>query len=428
MANILLTFLGRNRYERCVYFNPQTKEKSSVVRFVQEAICQLNCQQWTEQDRIIIFLTKDARKANWEGSVYEKEADDPHGLEYKLSTLGLKATIETHEIKEGFDENEIWENFKTIYDCINNRDAIHLDITNAFRSIPIFATTLVNYAEFLKKGVRLKAVHYGIFEKLGTVREIQEKYPNPNDRLVPILDLKGIAELQDWTNAANDFLLHGNASALAKQAELARFPSSREFALNLRALTEAFSTVRGKQITEGAIFSDLHKNIKDIESHAPLPLKPILDRINTELDEFKEGDIFNGFRAIDWCIRHKLYQQGITLMREVIVSYVCQIENRDAQKRRDREVIEKAFGYAKAKRFKPGEAHDLKPEIMRIASTELVQKISPIYNVISFEYRNDINHGGYVANAKESSEFITILVKKYDALKEIIAFDTVTKL
>ena len=424
MPNILLSFVGRNRYERCVYFNPQTNEKSSVVRFVSEAICELNCQKWTEQDRIIIFLTKDARAANWDGVFYKDDPDDNLGLKERLSNLGLKAKIEAHEIKEGFDEAEIWDNFQTIFDCINERDAIYLDITNAFRSIPIFATTLVHYAEFLKKGVQLKAVHYGIFEKLGMVYEVKQKYPNPADRLVPILDLKGIAQLQDWTSAANDFLLHGNATALAKQAEIAKFPSSREFAFNLNALTGVFSTVRGKTITEGTVFSDLHKNIQDIEASAPRPLKPILDKIDTELTAFGQDDILNGFRAIDWCLRHKLYQQGITLMREVIVSYICQLENLGPNNRDSRSLIEKVFGFAKARRFNPKEkiTPEMKLDIERIAQTRIVQRLSPIYSVISFEYRNDINHGGYLANAKESDEFVLILMRKYDELKTIIAF------
>ena len=249
-----------------------------MVRFVTAAICELNCRNWTAQDRIIVFLTKDARTANWEGKNYENDPDDPDGLNIKLQKLRLKATIKTYEIKEGFDETDIWANFQTIFDTINERDSIHLDITNAFRSIPIFATTLMNYAEFLKKGVQLKAIHYGIFEKLGMVREVVAKYPNPADRLVPILDLKGIAQLQDWTSAANDFLKHGNGTALGKLAEMDKFSNSREFAYNLNALTGVFSTVRGKQITEGAVFVDLQNNIKDIEAHAPRPLKPILEK------------------------------------------------------------------------------------------------------------------------------------------------------
>ena len=132
----------------------------------------------------------------------------------------------------------------------------------------------------------------------------------------------------------------------------------------------------------------------------------------------------NGFRAIEWCLNHKLYQQGITLMREVIVSYVCQLENRNHEQRDDRVLIEKAFGFAKAGRFnfKDKLTEEQKADIERIARTPIVRRLMPIYSTISFEYRNDINHGGYVANAKEASEFVIIVTRKYDELKNIIAF------
>ncbi|MBL7815770.1 MAG: TIGR02221 family CRISPR-associated protein [Saprospiraceae bacterium] len=440
MPKVLLSFIGRNKYERCVYVNPQTQEQSPVVRFVTEAICVLNCQNWTENDRIFIFLTPDARTANWLGKAYENDPDDTLGLKERLNNLGLKAKIEPIEIKEGFDETEIWANFQTIFDCINERDAIYLDITNAFRSIPIFATTLMNYTEFLKKGVNLKAIYYGIFEKLGPVYEVVKKYPNPADRLVPILDLKSIVELQDWTSAANDFLQHGNATALAKQAEMAKFPSSREFAVNLNALTGAFSTVRGKKMTTGLVFSDLRQNIQDIERDAPRPLKPILEKINAELQPFQSDDILNGFRAIEWCLNHKLYQQGITLMREAIVSYIGHKLGLDFSNKNERAIVEKAFTIQLQKlpphptpqivqkalrQFTPPRglsAEDFVNGITLVCRNPTFRALHPIYTEISYEYRNDINHGGYMSDAKESDEFVLILFRKYDELKKIIAF------
>ena len=347
MSNVLLSFVGRNRYEQCVYGNAQTGQYSTVVRFVQEAICQLHCRTWTADDRIVIFLTPNARAANWLGEVYRDDPDDKRGLEQALMDLNLKAAIHVESISEGMDEVEIRQNFKTVFDALQEGDLVYLDITNAFRSIPVFAAVLSNYAEFLK-GVRLKSIFYGIFERLGSVAEVRKKYPNPADRRVPILDLKSIVQLQDWTSAANDFLTHGNTTALARMASVTTQGNKsllpKDFGTNLSAITGIFSTVRGKEMMEGDVFQRLRQNITDIEQTIGLePLVPILHKVRDSLDAFKQQDIKNGFRAIEWCIDHQLVQQGITLFRETIVSYICHQMQMDFQRRDHRGLVEKVF-------------------------------------------------------------------------------------
>ena len=245
MSNVLLSFVGRNRYERCVYFDSATNSQSKVVRYIQEALCEVYCQSWLSSDRVVIFLTPNARKANWEGSVYADDKEDSRGLEEALLGLKLRPSIHVEMIKEGFEEREMWQNFKTVFDSIEEGDTVYLDITNAFRSIPLFATVLSNYAEFLK-GVKIKSVFYGIFERLGSTMDVKKNYPNAEDRRVPILDLKGLVDLQDWTSAANDLLKHGNATGLARMARVTNQSKNKampdDFANNLDAITGVFST------------------------------------------------------------------------------------------------------------------------------------------------------------------------------------------
>jgi CRISPR-associated Csx2 family protein len=423
MANVLLSFVGRNRYEQCVYGDTQTAQYSTVVRFVQDAICQLHCRNWSADDRIVIFLTPNARLANWEGATYKDDPNDTRGLETTLMDLQLNPSIHVQSIYEGMDEKEIQQNFSIIYEALNEGDLVYLDITNAFRSIPVFAAVLSNYAEFLK-GVRLKSIFYGIFERLGSPVDVRKNYPNPADRRVPILDLKSIVQLQDWTSAANDFLTHGNTAALSRMAHLTtqsnRALLPKDFGSNLEALTGVFSTVRGKEIADGDVFTRLRQNIEDIEQTAGLePLVPILQKVRDSLSPFKQEDILNGFRAIEWCIEHQFVQQGITLFRETIVSYICHRCQMDFQRREHRGLIERTFqlyGRSKDMLLKEPDYEKVRP----LFREPLVGKLHPLYQEVSFQYRNDINHGGYLKGSKEAFEFVIILRRKFEELKKII--------
>lgn len=423
MANVLCSFVGRNRYEQCVYGDASTGQYSSVVRFVQDAICQLHCRTWTKEDRIVIFLTPNARYANWEGNAYKDDPLDARSLETALLDLNMKPSIHIESIYEGMDEKEIRQNFNILYEALNEGDLVYLDITHAFRSIPVFAAVLSNYAEFLK-GVRLKSIFYGIFERLGSPADVRKNFPNPADRRVPILDLKSIVQLQDWTSAANDFITHGNTSALSRMAHLTtqnnRSLLPNDFGRNLEALTGVFSTVRGKEIVQGDVFSRLRQNINDIEQTSGLePLVPILHKVRDSLSPFKQEDIKNGFRAIEWCIEHQLFQQGITLFRETIVSYICHRSQLDFQRREHRGLVERTFqlyGRSKDVLLKEPDYEKVRP----LFREPLVGKLHPLYQEVSFQYRNDINHAGYLQGSKEAFEFVIILRRKFEELKKII--------
>lgn len=223
------------------------------------------------------------------------------GLKYQFERLNLPCQVKPIlGFKEGLGEEDIWKNFKLIFECLQEKDEVWLDITNAFRSIPLFAAVLVHYAKFLKN-IETKSVYYGAFEALGVPAfKVDAVIPEETKRLVPILNLSNILDLQAWTTAANDFLSHGNSSEL-KRLSVLKMPHST-LASDLDAFTNALATVRGKQIENGAIF----QNVKiAIEALTPAedthPLNALLRKINEELDAFQTNDLQNGIRAVEWC-------------------------------------------------------------------------------------------------------------------------------
>ena len=78
----LLTFLGNGEYGEGFY--TYRGRKATKSRFVQTAIYELFCQEFTDKDQIIIFLTEEAESKNWKDRIgeYGKNKDkklDGHG-------------------------------------------------------------------------------------------------------------------------------------------------------------------------------------------------------------------------------------------------------------------------------------------------------------------------------------------------------------
>lgn len=63
MTNKLLSFLGAGKYLEAYYVYNENKT-SKPRQFIQEALTELLCKEWTREDKIIILLTETARNKN----------------------------------------------------------------------------------------------------------------------------------------------------------------------------------------------------------------------------------------------------------------------------------------------------------------------------------------------------------------------------
>ena len=121
---VFISFLGTNNYVLCRY----DIGEAAPVRFVQEALIEHFCKEWSEDDRILIFCTSKektgengSKEINWFDNGQPRVTDESEkiGLQHRLQDLkariGLKAQIEEHDIKAGFTEEEIWDIFDTVY-------------------------------------------------------------------------------------------------------------------------------------------------------------------------------------------------------------------------------------------------------------------------------------------------------------------------
>jgi hypothetical protein len=340
------------------------------------------------------------------------------GLEYQFKMLKLPCQVKPIlGFKEGLGEEQIWQNFKLIFECLQEKDEVWLDITNAFRSIPLFAAVLVHYVKFLKQ-IETKSVYYGAFEALRVpAYKVEEVIPDETKRLVPILNLSNILDLQAWTTAANDFLSHGNSAEL-KRLSVLKMPHST-LASDLDAFTNALATVRGKQIENGAIFQNVKIAIDALtpaeDTH---PLNALLRKINEELDAFQTNDLENGIRAVEWCLKHHLIQQGITLLQEAIATMLCAVMRLPKDNyARGRKHIYNAFNCFLILEIDWKGVNAAK--IRQIHAEPLFLQLEPAYNRLK-KFRNDINHGGYMSDAEEYSAFEPILKTSLEEVKRLL--------
>ncbi len=425
MSNVLMAFLGITDYLPCNYF--LNNSKINNVRFIQEAMASLFCKDWNENDRIVIFLTEEAKNVNMVNNGHKNEDGKLHleGLEKRLKSLGLKIKIDYIDIPSGQNEKEIWNVFEKVFEQINEKDDIIFDITHAWRSQPMLAIIILNYAKILRD-IKIKGLYYGAFEVLGPIREVKKM--NLEDRNVPIFDLTSFVSLFDWTNAINNFLTYGDAEDMDKlaydeikpilidtQGKDENVKNLRWFNNQLRNFTKSIQTCRGPAIIKDFDFDRLKKLGESHKNGFIKPMNPLLGRIASEIKSFNNNDPMNCYAAVKWCIDHNLTQQGYTFLREAMITEIVEKEyGMDKITDRDtRAIVETAINMKNNNQVNDSKIN--KEDLVYIINL-LDDDFVSTYNEIS-QRRNDINHAGFRENSMKPDDLINDLEKYYEKLK-----------
>lgn len=397
MARKFLSFLGVNDYKECAYKFGDTKE-SYCTKFIQEAILKLACKDWTKEDTAVIFITEKAKKLNW----YNEE-DDRRRLKTILEKLNIN--IKGVSIPEGKTEEEIWEIFHIVTNEIEDGDEIVFDITHSFRSIPMLALVILNYAK-VTKNANLLGIYYGAFDS-----------KDEND-VAPIFDLTPLDEMLTWSQAVNVFLKYGISGPLKdistrqlrphlRSEQWAR--DTRQFIDSINNLTMCLYTCRGRAISgKGSARKSIsaavdlaHENFRQMKSMDEAkklkPLIPLMDKIEKRLELFDGSDNLSvGIAAVKWSIENNLIQQAYTALDETIKTYTCERFSLDSSNYDNREeIVQKALKIKAQKKpeeewLVEKEYWDKVKEIVEKLDDELVD----ISNGVTSK-RNDINHFGF---------------------------------
>ena len=408
MRKIFMSFLGTGNYINCNYLYEE--KKVNDVEFVQTAVADMFCSDFKKEDKIIVFLTQEAREKNW------------NSLKKELNGLELNCQISDIAIPSGKTEEEIWQIFKTCSESLEENAEIIFDITHSFRFIPMLAMSLFNYAKFLKN-IKIAGIYYGAMEVLGTQSEVK-KIPLEK-RNAEIFNLTSFSRIQDWSFALENFIKFGSAESIVSLIKKESDSANKTLYNNLKSCFQKFcllfQTNRGKEIVNGKIFYDLSKNLKKIEKSQNLPaFKLITDKIRDRVKEFGKNEINNGLLAVKWCVEHNLIQQAYTLLQEFIITKILDDFKLNWKNKKEREIVNYVF---RVKNFNtPSSEYDDKFDnklIEKLLTHKIIKKYYQSYSTLT-GYRNSFNHGGYVGNIKgeDFKKQITPLLNELERILE----------
>lgn len=423
---VFIAVLGTGFYGACRY--QKGDFISSETRFIQQATLEyLNNQHCLDEneekgkgktehfERLgLILLTKDARKKNWvEDNDNIKKDPSYKGLKEVLDGMDLKFPIKPIDIKNGNNEEEIWEIFNTLFNELEPEDQLFFDLTHGFRYLPMLVLVLGNYAKFLK-GVTVRHISYGNYEAMDRTTMI-----------APLMDILPLTILQDWTYAAADYLRNGKSDRfveLAKDYKVSIFQGTRtgdktnarlieSLAKNLKLTTEDFQTCRGPEILNGKHVSNLKRDLGGLKDISIKPLEPLTKKLEDAFNSFdsteeKSNDLqfWNGFEAAKWCWDHQLYQQAAVILQENVVSFLCHRNQLDMYDKDQRSLVNVAFKYmpdlnnkdlSEEKKNEITNYTKKNPALKSLLADSLINEkvLYDAFGCISTE-RNDINHNG----------------------------------
>ena len=280
------------------------------------------------------------------------------------------------------------------------------DITHAFRSIPMLAIVILNYAKVMKN-IIIEGIYYGAFEVLGSIREASAL--SSKKRRVPILDLTSFDQLMEWSFAIDRFTGSGDAGLVSKLAnrsvkkllEISKGQDKaaanvRDIAKNLSAFSKTMATCRGRDISD--IAGKLKENVNRLETiEIVRPFKPVFERIKKQFDKFQGNPVLDGIQAAKWCIEHNLIQQGYTILQETLISYFVIKTGENEENKKYREIASQAATIylkkiEKNKWKKPAtDNHHITQRFLKLYDGK--KELIKIFKNLS-TYRNDLNHAG----------------------------------
>lgn len=342
-------------------------------RFIQASLFKLRCSDFSDGDRISIFITDESEKKH--GEDLRTELKDLIGEK--------KIALDFVKIKNGMTASEQWENFNIMYDAIGDCEEITADLTHGFRTLPIQLYTILGYAETLKK-ITIKGIYYGAFEHTFgykgeeyvepaevsylkdkrnlTDEEIKEKNRKLGEitQYTPIIDYNEYLKILSLSRAAFVFEETGYADSLVEEANKSfydhkqekEYQELRKHYVNIQALSEDIRFVRGnsnvrdrekstydalkKWETRKGLFKETGNSKKEFKAVSNITeyMDSIIEKSFGDLigDNDESGiyrNVKTGLDIVEWCCRYDLIQAGYTALEETTKTWLESIADDD---------------------------------------------------------------------------------------------------
>ncbi len=416
MAKKFISFLGTSAYIPCKY--KLNDKVSNEVRYVQEALIDFVCKNWKEEDAILIFATEGedgSIKENWEKAKIKFnpetktfEYDESKGLQTILNDMSLKAKVRMIPIPDGVKEGEIWKIIEKLYDNINKKDELYIDITHSFRYIPMVITAMITFLK-TTKNTDLKAIYYGAFEA------------KDDNYIAPIRILTELYKMIEWSEATNAFLKYGSGQRLIKQIDsIDKTEMDKKtkgiFAPLKNNISKIDDALKFNNVIELKELKN-PKNSKNIDLNKNpnlFALKKLLPQIDKFTTQWSDNEVTNGLLAAQWCLDNDRFAQALTFTQEALITYFCNLFNWNAQDKDQRGAVSFIIQIAVGEKSK--DEHSKKDEEwFKNSIDEILKQLSKLdqqfledFLKVS-EWRNIINHAKKGDRTNMQDNFSNIL-------------------
>lgn len=376
-----ISFLGKGEYREVTYF---WQDRTCVTDLFPEAVARL-----FEPEKLFVLVTPQVKLHRNFDRLSERLGEMVHFV----------------DIPEGKTEKELWEIFDRCVAVVGDGDEVLLDITHAFRSLPLVVFAVAAYLRRVKE-VSIRHIIYGAFD------------PEDKSGRAPILDLTLLLELLDWLSGAELFLWRGDGTFLAekmakvhqslwreqREDELPRKLKSLAMGLSDFSCSLAFAHPRDVMVHACKVQKLLDAVTPEVERWAK-PFGVILDQVKgivgsfacDEPERLDAQNLTKQLALIEYLLEKDLTLQAVLLAREWVVSYV--ILERGYGDWLDRSVrleVEDVLGAAKAE--SQGENVEL-PEWFRALPKS--EEVAQVWNSLA-NLRNDLAHCGMHRKAQEA--------------------------
>ena len=377
-----LTFLGlgpKDGYQETTYHKVDDKTANCKTHLFTKAVAEIY-----QPNKTILFVTP------------EVEKDEKGYLRYLKGKL--RDEFDTVSIPNGDSEMKLWDIFNACENAVEEGDKIILDITHAFRSIPLLIFIVAAYLRQVKS-VELEHIIYGAFEAR-----------NPDTNETPIFDLTPFVKLLDWMNAVNVFQNYGDARPIAK------LDVQEDIATALTTLSDALLTNRTLEAQEAAMNFN---GLQFVDSQQP-PFQMLVQQLQQSYNSMAaykpsknpKTSLKAQYQQIKWYMENQHYLQAITLMREWLISYRCQQDlnghwlTDSKRKKAERELGE----------LKKQQDSQMAQQLSSLVSTT-DDSLNKLWKDCA-EIRNDLAHCGMQHQADSATQAIKKIKKLFNKFKE----------
>lgn len=324
----LISFLGTSsehtnyRYQQATY---RWQGQQIKTEFFPDALL-----QWVpEIEQVLILLTQEARyqeptNTNWLSFRDRMQAQGDY------QETGPSRVVAV-DIPTGRNEQEIWQMFDTLVAKLDPGDEIILDITHAFRSLPVLSLLATIFMRSAGQ-IQIRHILYGAFEG------------RDESGVTPVFDLSPFIGLLDWSQAAAQFIETGISkkmgdnlaqieNKLKKQhfnsggskSDLANLPKNlANTGKQLQQISDALLLTQPRALSQAV--SKLNQQIGKGSAEAEVFVKPfalIQEQLLSAYQAYEAFNLSSMRDLIHWYLEHQHYVQAITLAREWLVCLLC---------------------------------------------------------------------------------------------------------